>query len=195
MHWLYLRHVSCCTVHAWVWYIPGLDPDVDCMHCRTGACTALVHTCMHGGCNYATFHVALLCTHMFLDGPLEHHAYTQTMHTCINMHGHVRRGLSTTVLLFFVFFCLIHYSQYMKSFRLYVAIYGLSTHQTSPTLSKQKYFVVATASATWSVVVCKQPTSWICIMVRSLIGMISSGHWVLYVIILDPPPYCTVYCG
>ena len=26
--------------------VPGLDPGVDCMHCRTGAYTALVCTCM-----------------------------------------------------------------------------------------------------------------------------------------------------
>ena len=41
---------------AYMGLVPGPGPGVHCMHCRTGACTALVRT------------------------------YTQTMHTYINMH-------------------------------------------------------------------------------------------------------------
>ena len=151
---------------------PGLG--VDCMHCCTGACTALVRICMvvvsppcvmlrfyarmrvYGKfARVVTFSVTkdvglswgklvLVCTlilimvptkccpkcstrvhvrkagcvcgHIFVmkwiktvtvpwrcttsqkfwDCPLDHHAYTQTMHTCINMH--IRRGLCTMVL-------------------------------------------------------------------------------------------------
>ena len=65
---------------------PGPDPGVYCMHCHTGACTALVRTCMVVVCPprvMLSFYVRMCVW----DCPLEHHTlYIHSDHAYVYKH-------------------------------------------------------------------------------------------------------------